>query len=207
MSIEQFAPMDRRSLMRHAILLVSASMATGACDMLPGAGNDPDFAFDADQLALLTAIAGTIIPQTDTPGAVEAGVPATFEALLRDWASAQTREDILAAMERVDAAAQGGGFAGLDETGRFDVLLAHDAQAREPDPEGVPPPRTNPFVSAGPPERDPGYALMRRLLVTLYYYSEIGLTQELAYEHNPGVWEPSIPVTPETRPWGGVGLF
>jgi gluconate 2-dehydrogenase gamma chain len=41
----------------------------------------------------------------------------------------------------------------------------------------------------------------------LYYYSEPALTHELAYEHSPGEWLPSIPVTPETRPWGGAGLI
>ena len=41
----------------------------------------------------------------------------------------------------------------------------------------------------------------RRLVFALYYLSEAGATQELRYEHVPGAWEPSIPVTADTRGW------
>ena len=47
-----------------------------------------------------------------------------------------------------------------------------------------------------------GYFVRARLGHKL---SEPGMTQELAYEHAPGAWQPSIPVTPETRPAGGLG--
>ena len=46
---------------------------------------------------------------------------------------------------------------------------------------------------------DAGYAKLKRLVFALYYLSEAGATQELRYEHVPGGWEPSIPVTAETR--------
>ena len=46
---------------------------------------------------------------------------------------------------------------------------------------------------------DPAYAKFKKLVLALYYLSEPGATQELAYEHTPGAWEPSIAVTPDTR--------
>jgi hypothetical protein len=51
---------------------------------------------------------------------------------------------------------------------------------------------------------DPGYNRVKELIVVLYYISEVALTQELTYEHAPGEWQPSIPVTPATRQSGGI---
>jgi hypothetical protein len=44
------------------------------------------------------------------------------------------------------------------------------------------------------------------LLVSLYYTSEAALTQELPYNHNPGKFVPSMPITDKTRPASG-GMF
>ena len=43
--------------------------------------------------------------------------------------------------------------------------------------------------------------------MVLYYQSEVALTTELTYEHAPGKWQPSIPLTPETRQTGGLTAF
>ena len=48
---------------------------------------------------------------------------------------------------------------------------------------------------------DPTYRKFKNLILSLYYISEPGATQELRYEHAPGAWEPSIPVTADTRAW------
>lgn len=141
----------------------------------------------AESQGLLTAVADTLVPETDTPGAAQAGVPVQFDKLLANWASAKRREDLLAALGAIDARAReahGLSFAVLNGAQRFDVLSAHDK------------------ASAA----DPGYARLKSLLVTLYYLSEVGATVELRYEHAPGAWEPSIPVTPETRNYGGPGI-
>jgi len=210
MSIDNLTTMDRRTLIQRAILLVGATMAANGCDMLPGAGNDANFALDAEQMALLSAVAGTIMPKTETAGAVEAGVPQKLEGLMRDWASAETRENLLGALSRIDnaAAEQGAeGFAAMDADARLALLVPHDAAALEEDPDGLPIAATNPFAAGRPPLHDGAYAQLKDLVLTLYYYSEPALTQELSYEHNPGTWEPSVPVTEDTRPAGGFGLY
>jgi hypothetical protein len=48
------------------------------------------------------------------------------------------------------------------------------------------------------------YAALKDLLINLYYLSEPGATVELRYEHVPGVWEASTPITAETRAWAGA---
>jgi hypothetical protein len=54
------------------------------------------------------------------------------------------------------------------------------------------------------------YAALKDLLITSYYLSEPGATVELRYEHVPGVWEASTPMTKDTRampPGTDVGLI
>jgi hypothetical protein len=54
---------------------------------------------------------------------------------------------------------------------------------------------------------NPGYGKLKELIVVAFYCSETALTHDLAYEHAPGEWQPSIPITPATRPWGGLSFI
>jgi hypothetical protein len=140
------------------------------------------------RLQLLSAIADTLVPATDTPGAVQAGILPVLDGMLAHWASPGTRQEIEDALTAVDArAAAGGGeaFAALPPDRRTELLRTHDADAAD----------------------DPGYRKLKELILSLYYSSEIGLTDELRYEPVPGEWQPSIKITPETRPYASFGPF
>lgn len=200
-------PLDltRRSLIER-MLLVAGVAATGGFSMPALAKSAAAGRYlDADRFALLSAVADTIVPKTDTAGAVEANVPASFDALLKDWASAETRSQVTAALAEIDGLAReakGQPFVRLDAQTRHDLLASHDAKSL----------KVLPAVMKGgvsslmgfPNYANPGYGRIKELVVTLYYLSEPALTQELVYEHAPGEWQPSIPVTPETRPAGGT---
>jgi hypothetical protein len=45
------------------------------------------------------------------------------------------------------------------------------------------------------------YARFKELVLTLYYLSEPGATQELRYELSPGKWDGWTEMTPDTRAW------
>lgn len=141
-----------------------------------------------ERFALLAAVVDTTIPRTDTPGALDAGVHASFDAMLRDWAAPATRVALLATLDDIDAAARashGAPFVALDEAGRVDVLDAYD--------------RAQPEVGR--------YAKFKQLIVGLYYTSEPGATQELRYEHVPGAWEPSLRLMRGERQWATPSQF
>lgn len=196
--------MDRRSLLQHAAMLLGSTVVLGACTTLPeaAAATDGPFALTDAQRATLSALADTLMPATDTPGALAAGVPANVERLMQAWASAETRTEMLAALDRVEAL--GGGFTGLSPAARHDVLVPHDADAlvvTAPAGSGIA------ALISGPRRRDQGYSVTRELVLVLYYYSEIGLTQELQWTPIPGRWDPSVPLTPTSRAISnGVGL-
>lgn len=199
--------MDRRGLLQSAFALVGASVALSACDF-GSLGSKGTFTFNDKQRASVSAIADTLVPKTDTAGAVEAGVPKAFEGLLSNWAKPETRDILLTAIDKIDGAAQkakGKAFAELPSADRISLLTNIDAEGLKVDPKA---PKLSGVAAmmAGPAFMDPGYGKLKSLLVTLYYSSEAALTEELPYNHNPGAFKPSVPVTADTRPASG-GMF
>lgn len=175
--------LDRRELLQGIAGLIGLAalpdraLAAAATRQVPSLGRPTT--------ALVTALADTLVPRTDTPGALQAGVPASFDALMRDWASPAHKAAFLASLAAIDAAAKtatGKSFAVLTPTARKAFLSAYDAEH---------------FA------KDGNYAQLKALLISLYYMSEPGATVELRYEHAPGAWEASIPLTPQTRAWAG----
>ena len=172
---------DRRALMRHAILLVGGNLLARPAVALA----EPDARFLSDaRFALLDEFCETMIPRTDTPGARDAGVPLIIDSLMRDWASAERArafERLLDDLDLTTRQMHGVTLAILPQERKLEAASAFDA-AR---------------IGAG----DPAYSKLKELVLTAYYLSEPGATQELRYELVPGAWKAGVPVGPETRAW------
>ena len=199
--------LDRRSMLGQLAFLLGASAVP--LEALAKPANRAKRVLDARRMRLLSAVADTIMPQTDTPGALAAKVPAKFDALLVNWASPKRRTELVGALAAIEAAAMAQekkDFAALTPEKRHALLTAHDAASLRivPDTRKL---SGMEAMMAGPSYADPAYAKLRELILLLYYYSEEALTTELPYEHAPGGWTPSIKVTPETRNSGGLGMF
>lgn len=130
----------------------------------------------ATDLETLTRFAGLLIPATDTPGAVEAGVPAVLAALVAGWAAPASRRSIEQGLAGIRAALQP-----LKASAWPAALHAYDA-AR---------------LAAG----DGDYRRVKDLVIIAYYMSEAGATQELRYELAPGVWIADLPLAGDRRAW------
>lgn len=175
--------MNRRSMLESAAALLG--LAALPSSAIAAAATRPAV-LDRGGLALLAAVADTLIPRTTTPGAVQVGVPTNFHTLLRDWANPAHRAALVGALRKIDAAARsaaGKPFALLPAAKRTQVLKAYDAANFKADAD---------------------YTRLKELLCVLYYFSKPGATVELRYEHVPGAWEPSIPLTRATRTWAGA---
>lgn len=201
--MQDFAQMDRRALMRNVALLLGAATVptlAGCKAAMQGQG-----ALDDGQMKLLNAIADTIIPVTDTPGAVAAGVPKLVSGMLRDWASAETRAQITSAIDAIGKLSGDENFAALAPEKRKALLLAYDKAAVQ---LGPPPKKKLTGMAAmiaGAPTANPAYIKLKELIINLYYNSEIAATKELVFEAVPGKFISSLKVTPETRPFAGLG--
>lgn len=192
---------DRRSLLAGIGALLGLHVLPVDALALPAAGDGKENSslsksyISPEMTALATAFADTLIPHTDTPGAVDAGVPAVFDSLMRDWAAPDHRDHLLGALKAVDAAAvaaAGRPLAQLSPGERTKFLTAYDAAQFQAAPDPSAPEVT--------------YLRLKDLVVSLYYLSEAGSTEELRYEQVPGAWEPSIPLTAQTRAWAGANV-
>lgn len=200
--------MDRRSLAAAIGALIGAAALPAEALAAPRRRRPAARFFGPARYRQLTAIADTLIPATDTPGALAARVPETFDALLRDWASAKTRSEVVGALAAIDARAMAADkllYAALSPARRKAVLIEHEKEALRPVP------RRDKLVGlaamiAPPSVAEPGYNRIKTLVVGLYYNSEIAMTHELIYEHVPGKWEPSLKIAPGMRPFAGGGL-
>lgn len=183
--------LDRRALLKSAILLVGGTVAGLPGQALAQAAETPEATdntppvrfFTPVQFATLAAFADTVIPPTDTPGAKEAGVPQYLDGLMTNWASAERKMQFQSLLDEVDARARaaGGRLPTLPAAKRLDVVRSFDAEKLE--------------------AQDWPYTKFKELLLTLYYLSEVGATKELRYELIPGKFEPGIEVTSDTRAW------
>lgn len=185
--------LTRRELLRGAVLLVggaATACASGPINLWGENATNERF-FDDAEFALLDEVCEIIMPQTDTPGARGAGVPAAIDALMRSWASAQRQQQFRELLKDFDAAAvaeAGKLLLELAPPQRFDVIAHYDAaHFRQP--------MNTPLKDQKP------YPAFKNLVLRLYYMSEVGATQELRYEHVPGAWEPAVKVTADTRTW------
>lgn len=79
----------------------------------------------ADQIALLSAVCEQIIPRTDTPGALDAKVPAFIDHMLAGWYPAEERDQMLAGFKAIDTAA-GGSLAKLGNAQQVALLTRLD---------------------------------------------------------------------------------
>jgi len=122
---------NRRELLRAAIGsgagvaligLQRACLAAADLDAPPA-----NLVLDDRERGILAAISECIIPATDTPGAIEAGVPPFVELILSDWHTADERRPVLEGMARLEAdcrAAYGKGFTDCSTTEQAEALTA-----------------------------------------------------------------------------------
>ncbi len=203
--------LDRRAILANIGLLIGASAlpmeAIAAPKKKAKGAPAPKRFFSPSQMALVTALADTFIPATDTPGAAAVKVPALLDSLMTNWASPATKALILGALPGIEKAALDADrktFAALSPARRKELLIPYDKAALKPVP------RKDKLIGfaamiAGPSVADAGYGKLKDLIISLYYTSEVAMTQEIVYEHVPGPFVPSLKITPQTRPFAGVG--
>jgi len=190
--------MDRRQLL-GAGLLLALGVGTPLQLWRRHAEGESGIA-DAGQRALAERLSDLVVPATDTPGALAVKVPDwLLLALSHGQAGTAAQPTGPYVLARPVGSAVPVGLAWLDAVGRqlnamakgdfvslaakaqHDLLSALDAEAFKPGNDAHP------------------WHKIKDLILTGYYTSEIGGSQELRYELVPGRWEPDIPIGPQTR--------
>lgn len=173
--------MDRRDLFKLAALALGASIS-GTCSRALISGGALDDAtqtrtLDDEQLQKIATIAELIIPQTDTPGAIAAGVPEFIHRIVAEWYTEQERAAFMEALALVDAESRtrfGSRFIELSAAEQTSMLRTLEAQTTD-----------------GSHTRRDGafFAQIKELTVLGYYTSEIGARAELGYQPVPGAYD------------------
>jgi gluconate 2-dehydrogenase gamma chain len=174
----QNSRLNRRSLVLGAVFLVGGAVALTRFARAPDGRAAKGPAITADQLTLLEQVCDVIIPQTDTPGALAAGVPGFLRDMLAQWASERSRAEFIAVLEAIEKLAWtkfGASFLELPATRRLEVVKTFDEQALA--------------------QQDAAYGKFKYLVLVGYYQSEIGATLELRYELVPGAWRSCLPLS------------
>jgi gluconate 2-dehydrogenase gamma chain len=138
---------------RREVLVRIAALAT------PSAVEGQAAFLSAPELECLKALVDAIIPRTDTPGASDAGVPATIDRRLAD--SPPFAERFRSGMKALDGDAQsrfGAVFSALTPQQQVELLT----------PRG----------------QDPFFRMVKDMTVDAYYTSKEGLATELGWHGN-----------------------
>jgi len=101
----------REAIQRVALLMGGAISAPAMLGVLKGYAKEPSAdwkpsVFDKDELAVVSRIADIIVPRTDTPGALDVGVPAFIDTMLNEVYSKESRDRYLKELHDFDAAAK-----------------------------------------------------------------------------------------------------
>lgn len=182
---------DRREALGGIAALFGAALISPlrravAQDADPGMGPQ-NVIFPDTQRALVDALVERIIPTTDTPGAMEAGVTAYIEMIIDEFYEPGEREGFLRDLQAADDYAlerYSAPFAGLEPEQQDAIItLAEQQQLDGAD--------------------DTFFAAIKQLTVTGYYTSEIGMTVERVYLPVPGRYDGAYPYADGDRLFSG----
>ena len=169
----------RRDAIRRAALLAGVALSP---DWLMAVGQATRPAAQGSRLspaqtAIAGAVADRILPRTDTPGAVDVGVPAFIDLLYGEYMTPAERKLLTDGLNDVDAAARsahGKGFIILPADGQ-DALLRAIARAEEGKDQGF-------------------FRLIRSATILGYFTSEPVGRNVLHYDPVPGRFEGCVPI-------------
>ncbi|MCS0631207.1 gluconate 2-dehydrogenase subunit 3 family protein [Telluria mixta] len=155
-------------------------------------GGDAPKPFPASHQKTLAALCELIIPKTDTPGAIEAGVPAFVADMYAHWMVPSERQTLLDGLVQLDAgaaAAHGRGFAACTQSEQAALLVPARKAASSYQSHGFDGRLADPSA--------PFFYKMRDLVTLGYFTAEAGVNGELAYVPVPGRWDGDV----DTKTW------
>ena len=190
---------DRRELLhRAAVMLGGAVSSSAALGVLSGCAATPEPAapaatryFTPAEARIASVMADQIIPRTDTPGALDVGVPAFMDRMMADFYQDAERAALREGLARVESdahARHGKTFAALTSDQQVELMTVYDREAYEWGRAG----------SRGTPHF---FRFVKELTTLGYFTSEIGASKVLRYDPVAGQWRPDVPYSEIGRAW------
>lgn len=193
--------LDRRELLHRASLLLGGAISTAAATgILAGCVATPQDGMDLSQtisagsfftgaeMATVVAMADQIIPKTDTPGAIDVGVPAFIDRMLSGYYQQRERDIMREGLKLADRNAQlqrGVNFAQLTSSEQVALMRRYDRDQYDYT-------RANANTQNAPPHP---FRLMKELTILGFCTSEAGATRLMYYNQNPGPYRGDLPLS------------
>jgi hypothetical protein len=197
-------------LRRDAIKMIMTMLGSGLSPSLLGALESgehlmPRGQFSPGQRLQVAMMSERIIPTTDTPGAITAGVPDFIERIVFQWYTDTERKIFLHGLEMSDLFSQ-------QQLGRLFVELSpqqQDVVLAQMEIQGGARPLFGgvDMLPSLEEDRSAFFPKLKELVVVGYYTSEIGATEELRYEVMPMEYKGDIPLAEVGRSWATTGII
>jgi hypothetical protein len=201
--------MNRREFLECAALLVTGASASSLGWALSEEqklylASAPDFVdrevshFDKSQRPLVAAVAEAIIPRTDTPGAIDAGVPRFIEIMVEQWLTESERAIFMEGLATLQSRARadfGKPFETLESDHQLALLEQMEAEASDSSWYDLGNIRRT-FVDDAP-----FICQVKEFTIWGFFTSEVGGTQVLRYEAMPMRFDGDVPLDPDAGTW------
>jgi len=182
----------KEAIKRTAALMGGVIFAPTMLGVLKGCTPSDDkwtpVLFNRDQASLVTALSDVILPATDTPGAMDVGVPGFIETMVNEAYNQEQRDLFIAGLDQFEENCKmdtGRSFLKLSETEKFEFATKQNRDAIEEE------------LTEGPQF----FLIFKELTLVGYFTSEVGATQVLRYEQVPGYYDGCLPFEEVGRTW------
>ncbi len=188
--------MDRRESMKRVALLMGGTISATTLTFVMNSCNTPpketvEGLFSSDEQSLISELAETIIPKTDTPGAKEAQVPEFISMMIEECYPEDFQQDFKNGLIGLNKQCQEQfkkPFAQLNEDQRSEILTAVEADAFDPDGKSA----------DGIPHY---YRTYKELAMLGFFTSETGASDSLEYLAIPGRYDGCVDMDPNQKTW------
>jgi hypothetical protein len=204
--------MNRREFLQCAAILITGASASQLGFSLNEAqqaflANAPNFNttavdyFTPRQRKIVAAMTEIIIPRTDTPGAIDAGVPRYIELMAANWLNEEESAIFTAGLQDIETRIPmeyGSAFDQLDSAQQLEIMEALEDAASD-----------SPWYEFGNVMREfisdaPFICQFKELTVWGFFTSEKGGSQVLRYDPMPMFFNGDIPLASDDSSWSSA---
>ena len=198
--------MNRREAIQRAALVMGYAITgpalTGVlngCKATPEQVFKPVF-FTQDQASLISILSEIIIPRTDTPGAIDAGVPMFIDQMLKDVYPKESQEEFVKNLTAFNEGAKkdhGKTFLDCNDDEKLDYFKkGHDEAVKNTTSN-----YSSGFWNSAVKNSKPFIIEVKELTLLGFFTSEPGATQVLQYSPVPGPYKGCVPLATVGKAW------